>query len=221
MTEPTYLGRDYRAYTVEKLNEYEGSDSVEVLTTDHTGFGVTKEQAQSLQPGTVFVMETVNGSRVAGVKVAGKHVWLFRKSDQDLEREHQEFVAKFEQERRERLAANREDWQRRQDALPDWVKARLLSFHSYGGEKFMVDGWGYELIVAELAVLYVEHEYDDTEEIHEYAEKYGTTGNQHEIAKALAKMHVAEPEKLLLNSPSALTPLTGEPLYQEKEEADV
>jgi hypothetical protein len=98
------------------------------------------------------------------------------------------------------MEANREDWERRTAALPDWIKPRLQTFVERGGQHFAIMGWGYELVVAELAALYAEHgvpaaDEPDPDPIRAYADGEGTTGKQHAFARALTMEHAEHPER--------------------------
>lgn len=204
----TYAGRPRREqeYTVSKVGEgsveYEGG----------TGHGMFDALRGRIKPGDRVVMETVNFSMITGVRPADSDQWFFRKTDDDLDREHREMMERFERERQERLAANRDEWQRRTDALPDWVRERIVSFQRSGGEKFEADGWGYELVIAELATLYTPDDgFADNDAVMDVARREGTSGNQHEFAKALAKAHHAG--QGLGGTVSALSPITGDADY--------
>jgi len=83
--------------------------------------------------------------------------------------------------------------------------------HSTYHETFELEGWGYELVVCELAALYAKSNCADDETIDSYAREQGTSGNQHGIAKSLARAHLAGAS--LAGTVSALSPLTGDPFY--------
>jgi len=199
--------RSIEEYVVESV--YGSGERLSVSTTSSTGFGIEREYAQALPAGTRFDLETVNFSRITGIRVAGE--WLFRKSDQQLRREHEAMVEGFRRRERERLDAHRAEWRAREDALPSWARERLLSFHKSGGERFELQGWGYELVVMELAVAYVESRGEDDERVLEISRREGTSGNQHDVARMLARAHLDDVD--LAHTPSALTPLTGDRDY--------
>lgn len=179
-----------------------------------------RSELAGLPAGTRLVAE-MSGGRVTGFQTFDADArWLYRLSDQDLEAEHRRIMEDMDRRHHEQLDENREDWARREAALPDWIRARLESFHHTGGEKFELDGWGYELIVAELAAMYAEQgkpPFEDTAEINAYAEHEGTSGNQHGVAKLLASVHNQDPDYSLAGTPSALTPLTGDKDYSGAE----
>lgn len=155
--------------------------------------------------GKDYEVEVCNGSLVTGLRDA--YGWLFRKSDQDLEDDHARMIAEFDRKDRERLAAQREGWSAREAALPEWAQARLRRFRDAGGENFELKGWGYELVVCELAVLYAA---GDEAGVDALAEREGTSGNQHDCAAVLARL-VADGETERM--PAALSPLTGSADY--------
>ena len=112
------------------------------------------------------------------------------------------------------MTERRSDWQRRTDDLPDWIRPRITYFLETAGERFELDGWGYELVVAELTVLYFEHGkrylngFYDTKVIEDYRKEYGVSSNQVEIAKALAIHQIRQPGKMK-GTISAMSPVTG------------
>lgn len=177
-----------------------------------TGHGMFPEMEGKAKPGDVVVLETKGFSTITGVLDIDSGHWYFRKSDEDLERERVEFSESLEKSRQALLEANRESWQARTDALPGWIKTRIDKFQE--SPAFATEGWGYELCVAELAVFYVNSGGEDTEAIMDYAGENGTSGNQHECAKALAEMH-REGEDLY-GTISALSPITGDAYYEDE-----
>ena len=111
---------------------------------------------------------------------------MWRYSDEWLDDDHEVFRAKNALDAATRLRDNRADWERREAALPYWVRARLLHFHAAAGRGFETDGWGYELAVAELAVIHAENASDDA--VKAYAAEHGTSWNQHQFARVLAEV---------------------------------
>lgn len=211
MNESTeYTNRRLEHLTVKSIERHKDGGATVTSSAGWT-CGASPEVAKHLHVGKPYGLETRNFSHIVGWHIDGE--WIERKSDADLDREHAEMVARFDRERRERLAANREDWQRRQDALPEWVRSRIEHFHATGGENFAVDGWGYELVVAEIAALYDASGGEDDEAVNDYAERAGTSGNQHDMAKALARAHREEPARAMAGTVSALSPITGDAFY--------
>lgn len=196
----TYDARPRRleAVTVASLSENENYLFVDAKGS---GFGCPLDRlTRRPEVGKDYEVETVNFSHVTGLR--DTYGWLFRKSDQDLEEDHRKMIEEFDRQDRERLAAQRADWTAREAALPEWARARLARFREAGGENFELKGWGYELVVCELAVLYAA---GDTAGVDALEEREGTSGNQHDCAEALAK----HGDRL----PAALSPLTGSADY--------
>lgn len=213
-----FTGRDIDVKVIESI---EGGV---VRFTDGWCFGGVPAAALStLETGVEYLQETRNFSTVTGMATCYRTrsdepvalAWLWHKSDADLDREHAEWLAKWEAEKTERLAENREDYLRREALLPLSLRRRLDRFHANGGEEFKKDGWGYELTVCELAVLYAESEQTDSDAINDYAREHGTSGNQHDYAKALSRLLTDDPgdEDAVANSVSALSPITGNADY--------
>lgn len=222
---PEYSNRRLQPQTVKSREHTEGSEYYAITGSSGWTAGCSPEVYDLLPEGKPYILETQNLSYITGWIIDGK--WYDRKSDQDLAREHQAFRDNVARERRESLEKNRASWQERQDALPEWIRARLEGFHRTGGEDFALDGWGYELCVAELAVLYADMDptlledkdslhVEDSEAIRQYARDHGTSGNQHGMALALAKAHQESPDRTMVGTVSALSPLTGDPDYSGK-----
>lgn len=207
-------------YTNRSTAEYEVKEVTpkgSILTREGTGFGVAPEYAKRLPVGTKFELETRSFSLITGIVLDGE--WLFRKSDEDLEADHKKFVADLKAERKAKLDEHRADWQAREDALPEWIRARLINFHKTGGEKFETDGWFYELGVAELADLINDTMPNlgeaDSKQVSKYCREQGVSGNQYGIAKLLVRVHREAPADII-TVPSALTPITGDPFYDKE-----
>ena len=149
-----------------------------------------------------------------GAAVPVPQEWFWHNSDQLLAAERTEMLDNIARERRELLDRYRDEWTEREKALSEPLKARLAAFHANGGEKFELEGWGYELVVCELAELYHASGGEDSPEVMELADREGTSGNQHSFAKALACALTEDPAAIK-GSVSALTPLTGDPHYKK------
>lgn len=214
-TDPTFSNRHLEATTVKSLD---GG----VHFTSGWSFGPPPEHAEKLELWTEYFVETVRLSQITGMATIRRtdngllvDEWLWRKSDQDLEREHAEFAEQMRVERQQRLDEHREDWARREAALPSPLRRRLQRFRANGGDDFDREGWGYELVICELAVLYAASQGADSEDVTAYARTEGTSGNQHDFAKALAAGLTSDDdaEDAIANSVSALTPITGDADY--------
>jgi hypothetical protein len=161
--------------------------------------------------GEMYIVQSVKGSTPRTVARVVSH-----KTDEDLDREHEEMVAGFKRDRDRLLEEHREEWTAREKALPKPLRDRLANFREKGRD-FDSDGWGYELVICELAVLYSRSGGEDTDEIMAYAHEQGTSGNQHDYAKVLGRMLSDEPEQVG-TTVSALSPL-GSGAYYEGSEA--
>lgn len=221
---PTYEDRSLQAQWVSKREQ--GTNSFAITGTTGWTAGCSKEVADLLPEGKAYILETRGFSQITGWIIDG--VWYDRKSDQDLARAHEEFVASVARRNQESLEAHRKEWSEREAALPDWIRRRVETFHTKGGLEFELSGWGYELIIAELAVEYAAlgevildkdvfqvgpHE---SEAIKKISREEGTSGNQHGAALSLAKAHLNDPERSMVNTVSALAPLTGDAFYEKK-----
>ncbi|QDF17505.1 hypothetical protein SEA_PHROSTEDPHLAKE_62 [Gordonia phage PhrostedPhlake] len=196
-------------YTVKECRDR--GDSYEFSTTTSTGFIRSKADIGAVfAPGDRFALETVNFSHITGL-MDSDGVWRFRMTDEDLAAESRRFSEGFDRRKREQLEAHREEWTALEAQLPDWIRARLDNFRARAGaERFELEGWGYELAIAQLAVAY---DADDQDWIKRLDERLGCSGNQHDMAKILAKGHREGLDDSIANSVSALAPLTGSADY--------
>ena len=209
----TYTDRTIEVRTVTKIDVHEdGSASV----TDDSGWShyAPKEVADRLDVGSVYIMETKGFNTIGGWFIGE---WMERKSDEHFEEQRLKSIEDFARRNREALEANREKWTEQEAALPQWLRDRLVTFHERGGEAFELEGWGYELIVARLAVLYVESEGQESPAIDEIARTEGTSGNQHGMARAIAMAHLADQDRSMAQTVSALAPLSGKPFYEKED----
>lgn len=218
----SYKDRHLEAQWVKEKRKDE--DWLSITGSSGWSVGVSQEIYDLLNEGDAYIAEQ-KGNRVTGWIIGGK--WYGRKTDEDLEAEHQAWLDDWAKKKLETLEKHREEWAIREGALPDWLRVRLQRFHDEGGENFLLEGWGYEIVIAELAVQYATIGPDildmDMSQADEAApgvmvisRTEGTTGNQHGFALALAKEHFREPEKSLEGTVSALSPLTGDPYYGGK-----
>lgn len=199
--------RSIEKYTVEEFTDR--GDSYEFRTTSGIGFIRSKSDVGApLQPGDEFELETQNWSNITGLRVDGE--WRFRLTDQDIEDEHARISAEIHRSRVELLEKNQEDWAAIEKSLPPWIRARLDRFHAAGGEKFRIDGWGYELAVARLAAAYAESDAKGEQ----LAAEMGATGNQVAFGRALAQAHLNGEDEKIAQSIAALSPITGSADYR-------
>jgi hypothetical protein len=207
---PTYTDRTIEEVTIKRL------DKREVIMD--TGWSAWVEESvqrwlAAKGVGARVGLETRKFSQIVGWLDLDTGTWIERKSDQDLEAEHQAWLVKWEQEKWDRLEASREDWTKREAALPDWIRARLTSFRETEEVpgSFDKEGWGYELVIAELAAMYDSNGMFDDDDIRDYARREGTSGNQHSMAKALVGAH--RDGVNVAGTVSALSPITGKAGY--------
>lgn len=182
-------------------------------------FAPPAEHMPRFRAGQRIVVETVLATQVTGMAlVDGRDQpteWLWLKTSEQLDRERDEWLAESDRKRRERVDANRADWERREAALPSPLRRRLERFRANAAAaQFDASGWGYELVVCELAVLYAASAGEDSPDVNAFASEHGTSGNQHGYARALSQLiGDEEREDDIANSVSALAPLTGDADY--------
>jgi hypothetical protein len=185
--------------------------------------GCSKEVYDQLPEGTEYVFEKRGFNEISGWFISGR--WYDHKSDEDFTLAEAERASSAREHDEKMLEAHHVEWSRREDALPDWLRSRLQTFHDKGGDSVRRHGWDYELVVARLAALYAdaprdeEGKFIDTPEITRIEREEGTSGNQHNFAKMLANFYLQDPSFDFSATPSALTPITGDPFF-EKQAAD-
>lgn len=189
MTHLIFTKRKLQKITVKSV------DGNSLTTTEHTGFGLPEWVAPAIKAGDELYLELYKFNDIGGLmKPNGEY--LFHRSDDYFTQRLAEYLAESKRKNEKFYEENHEDWARRTILLPFRYRTRLERFlnedpdNSFRKEPM---GWGYELIICELAVLYEEHGFGggtfetEPEPIKEYARKHGTSGNQHECAKAWAK----------------------------------
>jgi hypothetical protein len=223
MTEPTYdqfAPRSEEPFVVATRGDITEREEDFIILEGSTpggwsfGFGVPNTPAnRSIAPGDEITLEVIQGTRVVGARRGD--VWLYRKSDHDLRVDAIEFRKHGRRRHEEQLEANRADWKKREAKLPKVLRARLERFRANGGEEFDLAGWGYELVVCELVVLYKKAEGQESKAITVFAEEQGTSNNQHEFARVVANGWLAGhmSAKRWEALPSAFTPISGDPFY--------
>ena len=110
----------------------------------------------------------------------------------------------IDRRRHDLLARNRDDWTARESYLSEELRSRLQYFRDHG-ESFELEGWGYELVIAELTDYLVASNLEETADIKEYCEHEGCCGNQYDAASWLAREILAG--NSIEATPAALAPL--------------
>ncbi|MGW5147589.1 hypothetical protein [Rhodococcus koreensis] len=196
--------RDLQRIIIKSADDARDGEWVFLVTTEGLHFGRPKQQlGRVIRPGDVFDLETVNGWEVTGMRDECG-MWLFRTTNADLAEQHRKQSEEFEERKRVEYLRNCDKWAALEAALPQWIRARIERFRTAAGDKFDRDGWGYELVIARLAVAYADGDEDTVERI---AAEEGSTGNQHDCARALAEIHNRGDDIGYL--PSGLAPITG------------
>lgn len=155
-----------------------------------TGHSVPLHVIPALVVGATYYLETYKFNDVGGI-MQEDGLYLFHRTDEYFADRLAEYIAENKRKNLEWYEENKEDLVRRTNALSERYKARLMRFLSdpEKGEEFRKEGmgWGYELIICELAQLYERSGGAESDEIGAFAHDQGTSGNQHEVAKIWAK----------------------------------
>lgn len=225
----TYTNRAHELVTLTEVwrskdhdpNHVDGDERVAISTSENWGANI--QYVTELNVGDELIIETVRGSSIVGYARDGE--WLWRQTDEEVEQAHKEYSAAFHDKNLARFEEHGDQWLKEVAELPDWIKRRINTFTARGGRNFELNGLAYELVVAKLAVAYANmgesimsediFSLKDSDEVEEISKSEGTSGNQHEVALALAKAHLSGID--LAETASALTPLTGDPFYEREE----
>lgn len=206
-----YTNRRPEVATVEKV---EGS---RVLVKDYEGWGNNRPihpdiVSDGLKPGDLITFET-RGSFVTGWLFNSR--WYGRRSDEELALEAKVSKAERDLKSAEYALKSLDSNIEEENALPSWLQQRLRKFHEEGGIEFIAGGgWGYELAICQLARVFADNGLnEDDPALKEIDEKYGCSGNQWDLAKALAKAHLEGAS--LYGTVGGLSAITGDAYYQK------
>jgi len=199
--------RKLEEFTVEKLVDH--GDSVEIkMSTEWTFIRSKEDLGRDLVVGETLWQETVQLTRITGLR--DRNGWLFHLTDQDLADEAREFSEELHRKDVIRLEQNRKKYAQWEQELPDWLQARIQRFRDAGGEHFLLTGWGYELIICQLAALFDAGDEAGAERL---SEEQGVSGNQWDCAKALAAGRKAHGDEYAVLAPAGISPITGSADY--------
>jgi hypothetical protein len=214
MTEPHHTAehwaqhsRRLEEFTVKSVKDY--GDSLEIrMSTGWTFVRSKADLGRDIALGETLWQETIQLTRITGLR--DRNGWLFHLTDQDLADEAREFSEKMHRDDVVRLEKNRKKYAAWEGALPDWLKVRIQRFRDAAGEKFLLEGWGYELIICRLADLMDQGREDEAEQL---ASDEGASGNQWDCAKALAAGRKKHGDDFAARVPAGLSPITGSADY--------
>lgn len=172
--------------------------------------------------GDEVTLYTVQGSKVRGLDLNGQRV--FYKTDDDLDREHKEMVAKLQKEKEERFKKEKTKLDKQYDKLPQCFKKRIDNFRK-NNPKFRVDYENYELFCCSEAVL-IAKTLKTPQKIKEFRESNnrwnlvpklnkGHSGNTMVVSTGMAYWYLQQPEAIIKIA-GALSPLVGSREYEEK-----
>lgn len=205
--------------------------AIKVKCEDDLGgwnYNPAPEVLEKLAVGDLLDVQTIQGSRVVGIAKLvdqdGQQVRqpLFWQSDDDIAADFERMRAEIDERQRRNLDAHLDTWVAQEKALPQWLRGRIQTFHDRGQGLFELEGWGYELQVAQIAEALdalaelPEDSFSLPESFDAQPCMNGATGNQVSFALMLARAHRAGED--LTGTPSALAPITGNPFYESTEE---
>jgi len=192
------------------VTKVEDSGDHLTITGDHGWtFGRSKaDLGRDVRVGDELWIETVKLTQITGL--CDRTGWLFRLTDQDLADQAREFSERLHRDEVVRLEKNRKQYAEWEDALPDWLQARIRRFREAAGEKFLREGWGYELMICRLADLIDQGREDEADML---ACDEGASGNQWSCAKALAAGRAEQGDDFAVRVPAGLSPITGSADY--------
>lgn len=201
------LHRSTEGFTVTRV---EDTGDQLTITGDHGWtFGRSKaDLGRDIRVGDQLWIETVKLTQVTGLRDADG--WLFHLSDQDLADQAREFSEDLHRKDVVRLERNRQKYAAWEADLPEWLQARIRRFRDAAGEKFLREGWGYELIICQLADLFDRGLDDEADQL---AKDQGASGNQWDCAKLLARGRREMGDEVAMLVPSGISPITGSADY--------
>jgi hypothetical protein len=197
------MPRRLEAFTVDKVKD--DGDGVEIRQSNGWTFYRSKaDLGREIHVGEHLEIETVKLTQITGLRDANG--WLFRITNQDLADKARQFTEDMQRKDVVRLEQNRKQYAAWEADLPDWLKTRIQRFRDAAGEKFLLEGWGYELIISRLADL-MDRGLDT--EADKLASDEGVSGNQWDCAKALAAVRKQHGDEHAALVPAGLSPITG------------
>ncbi|RFZ41358.1 hypothetical protein DAVIS_02627 [Mycobacterium marinum] len=201
------MSRHLEWFTVKGIQDR--GDSVQINQSNGWSFLRSKASlGREIRVGERLALETVKLTQITGLRDASG--WLFRLTDQDLADEARKFSEDLHRKDVERLERNRRLYAEHETNLPDWLKARIRRFREAAGEKFLLEGWGYELMICRLADLLDRGLEDEADKL---ARDEGASGNQWDCAKALAAGRKRHGDEFGSALPAGLAPITGSADY--------
>lgn len=193
-----------------KVTRIKDSGQSLTITGDHgwTFNRLKIDLSRDIKVGDDLWIETVKLTQITGLQDADG--WLFHLTNQDLADQAREFSERMQREDVIRLEKNRKVYAAHEDALPAWLKARIQRFRDAAGEKFLLEGWGYELMICRLADLMDRGLEDGADRL---ASDEGASGNQWDCAKALAAGRAKHGDEFGAALPAGISPITGSADY--------
>lgn len=202
--------KHYTRRRVEKVT-VRGIDGRNLDLSSGWGCYAPENVAALLSEGKEFVIEYRGAMTISGWLIDG--TWYDHKSDEDFARDLADLSRTFHNEKVQDLKTHRKEWKKRTAALPDWIRARIEYFKAAAGARFELEGWGYELIIAEMAVMLAEDRLEESGSFKEYMQTNDVSGNQYEMAKALADARIRDSGFDFAGTVSAMSPMTGSADY--------
>jgi hypothetical protein len=198
------IPRSLTWFTVKGVKDH--GDGLEINQSDGWTFFRSKaDLGREICVGESLALETVRLTQITGLR--DRNGWLFHLTDQDLADEAREFSEKLRRDDVVRLEKHRKQYAEQEAALPEWLRARIRRFREAAGEKFLREGWGYELTICRLADLMEQGRDKDADQL---ASDEGVTGNQWGCAELLVRAHR---ENVVDQVPAGIAPITGSADY--------
>jgi hypothetical protein len=189
-----------------------------IINTETWSFGLDRKYKVIPKIGDTVKIYLIQDSNIRGLDINGERV--FWKTDEELERERQEWLDNYNKEKQERFEKQKEQMDIDYEALPDEFKKRIDRFRN-NNPTFRVDYEEYEVFCCKEALKIAEY-CKTPENVKDFYNKSWEeqkkvisdehSGNTFGAACVLASLYLSNPE-MLYKQHGALSPLVGSEEY--------
>ena len=194
----------------------ETEEYYDISTEQGTCFVLDKKYKVRPKKGDKVTLHCIRWSKIRGMDINGKRI--FYKSDEQLDKEHEEWCRKYRKEKIQNFLKNKKSLDDDYSNLPGVFKRRIDKFRKNNPD-FRVNYESYEMLCCKEAIK-IASCFNTHKELENYegclfkkcSLDDGHSGNTYNCSKFLAYVYLKEPEKLK-DVPGALAPLVGSKEY--------